>query len=63
MSKISDVVYRHIKMYDINKTGKWDKPDPPPPNTFDRTELYIIGKAIISELEGILADKVISPQP
>ena len=60
MSIINEIVIGHITKYNNDKTGKWDKPTSPPPNTFDLQELYIIGKAIVSDLEGKLSDKLIS---
>ena len=59
MSIIADVVAKHIREYDIQKTGYWDKPEPPPKNRFDLSEMYLIGRAIVSELEGMLADKIL----
>lgn len=59
MSRIRKIVMGNINGYDIAKTGKWDKPEPPPPNTFDLQEIYAIGDMIISELEGLLSDKLI----
>ena len=34
--------------------------EPPPPNTFDISDIRVIVRNIISELEGILSDKVFS---
>jgi hypothetical protein len=62
MSIIKDIVEKHIREYDEAKTGNlegYKKPSPPNPNIFTIGELYIIGGAIISELEGLLADKFI----
>ena len=59
MSKISDIVNKHIHEYDIAKTGKWLEETPPPENTFGKNELYSIGRSIISELEGLLSDSLI----
>ena len=56
MSKINDIVMKHIQDYDTAKTGEWLKKTPPPPNTFDKGELYIIGRSIISEIEGMFTD-------
>ena len=60
MSYINDVVMKHIREYDIVKTGDCGgRQTPPPPNTFDKSELYIIGRSIVSELEGKLSDRFI----
>ena len=56
MSKISEIVIRHITRYNNVKIRKWDKPEPPPKQMFDIQEIYIIGNAIISELEGMISD-------
>ena len=59
MSIINDIVMKHIKNYDIAKTGKWDKPELPPENTFEIYEIYAIGRGIISEIEGLMVDKML----
>ena len=56
MSKINDIVMKHIREYDIAKTNKWMKPEKPLLNTFDLQDIYIIGRGIVSELEGRLSD-------
>ena len=63
MSIISNIVNKHIREYDIQKTGKWIKPEPPPENTFNLGEIYLIGNAIISEIEGSLSDKILKTNP
>ena len=60
MSKIHDIVMKHIREYDLDKTGKWMKQEKPPANTFDLSDIYIIGRAIVSELEGKLADSYLT---
>lgn len=59
MSKISDIVTKHIIDYDRAKTGDWRNLKSPPENTFTKDELFIIGRGIISELEGYLSDMVL----
>ena len=59
MSKINDIVMKHIFEYDKAKTGEWHKKTLPPPNSFDMDELYIIGRSIVSELEGIMSDSIL----
>jgi len=62
MSIVSQIVFDIIYSYDKEKTGKWEKPEPPPLNTFDRGELYIIGRSIISRVEGLLSDKLLEKE-
>lgn len=59
MSIIRDIVNSHITGYNNAKIGKWDKPEPPPEQVFGLNELYIIGEAIIRDIEGKLSDKII----
>ena len=59
MSIINDIVIKHIHNYDRAKTGEWHKKEPPPSNTFEIGEIYMIGKAITSEIEGMIADKIL----
>lgn len=65
MSYINDVVMKHIRECDIAKTGNTEGMlRPPPPNTFDLSEIYAIGRAIISEVEGSISDKFLKhPTP
>ena len=59
MSLINDIVMKHISEYDKQKTGRWNRPEPPLENTFNKTDLCLIGSAIVSEIEGLLSDKLI----
>ncbi len=59
MSRISSIVMTSIAEYINNKRGEWNKPEPPPEETFTTRELYAIGDNIVSEIEGTLSDKFI----
>ena len=61
MSYIRSLIDRHIHEYDKAKTGKWNKPEPPPENTFTKSEIYLIGRAIADEIEGKVCDDVLTP--
>ena len=59
MSIIKDIIHKHINDYKLDKVGRWDKPTPPPEPEIDWQDVYIIGRAIGDELEGMLSDKQI----
>ena len=59
MSEINDMVIEIINNYKIAKTGQWNKPESPPEPEIDFSDVYSIGKTIISKLEGLLSDKLI----
>ena len=59
MSWVQAKVMSVIHEYDKAKTGKWDKAEPPPENTFSKSELYIIGRSIVALFEGKMSDKLI----
>jgi hypothetical protein len=61
MSYIRNVINKHICEYNKAKTGKWTKPECPPENTFSKSELYAIGRAIADEIEGKLCDDILMP--
>lgn len=63
MSWISDIIMKHIHEYDKAKTGEWSKMEPPPANVFTKSELYLIGRSIVSEIEGKLSDKYLEINP
>lgn len=61
MSYIRETIKKHIAEYNRVKTGKWNKPEPPPKNTFDIGEIYYVGDCIANEIEGKICDNVLLP--
>jgi hypothetical protein len=58
MSYVRFVIEKHINSYDVQKTGEWNKPEPPPANTFSKDDLHTIGRAIADEIDRHVSERI-----